>query len=445
MFDIVRIGNYELLEKQKEGEWFDEYKARNRNTKDIVLMARVKNGLDVKGIESRFPQLKECSEEHLVRYIDAVKKNSELWIVMEYGDCYSLSRFLRHKDCITGEQLRMIARGCVLGLNYLHERGIVYGDVRPVNLFLTEDGVLKLGYYGLTTQAECYSIKKTDCYGLRSFAPEVFEGGYEMKSDVWSLGTVLIELMGITPYYGHGGLLMRMEIRECILPFKGADIESEELLDFLKKCFQKKEERWSVNELLNHPFVKKNEEEVLTPLVKTLKYQDYCEWILKTGGKDAYLMMCKNDLYWYEGLIESTPSIEEEVCLDGVIKVDAASHKLLTVNGEDVNGIEHNQVLDLNDDGERWEGDVLNNKPYGWGVLYDSENRRVYEGFRVGDVKVCYGRSHYPEVGVIEYEGEWFEGKRWGRGVQYDRNGSTVFDGEWMNDEHLNKRVVFNE
>ena len=191
--------------------------------------------------------------------------------------------------------------------------------------------------------------------------------------------------------------------------------------------------------------MKKNEEEVLTPLVKTLKYQDYCEWILKTGGKDAYLMMCKNDLYWYEGLIESTPSIEEEVCLDGVIKVDAASHKLLTVNGEDVNGIEHNQVLDLNDDGERWEGDVLNNKPYGWGVLYDSENRRVYEGFRVGDVKVCYGRSHYPEVGVIEYEGEWFEGKRWGRGVQYDRNGSTVFDGEWMNDEHLNKRVVFNE
>ena len=41
-------------------------------------------------------------------------------------------------------------------------------------------------------------------------------------------------------------------------------------------------------------------------------------------------------------------------------------------------GIEHAQVLDLSDDGERWEGDVLNNQPYGWGVLYDSENRMVY-------------------------------------------------------------------
>ena len=74
--------------KQTEGlkhrEWFDEYKARNRNTNEIVLMARVKNGLDVKGIESRFPQLKECENEHLVRYIDAVKKDDELWVVIPW-------------------------------------------------------------------------------------------------------------------------------------------------------------------------------------------------------------------------------------------------------------------------------------------------------------------------------------------------------------------------
>ena len=43
-------------------------------------MARVKNGLDVKGIESRFPQLKEYNNEHLMRYIDVVKKDDELWV-----------------------------------------------------------------------------------------------------------------------------------------------------------------------------------------------------------------------------------------------------------------------------------------------------------------------------------------------------------------------------
>ena len=72
--------------KQTEGmnhrEGFDEFKARNQNTKEIVLMARVRNGLDVKGIESRFPQLKECSNEHLMRYLDVEKKDDELWVVI---------------------------------------------------------------------------------------------------------------------------------------------------------------------------------------------------------------------------------------------------------------------------------------------------------------------------------------------------------------------------
>ena len=45
-------------------------------------MARVKNGLDVKGIESRFTQLKECDSEHLMRYIDVVKKDDVLWVVL---------------------------------------------------------------------------------------------------------------------------------------------------------------------------------------------------------------------------------------------------------------------------------------------------------------------------------------------------------------------------
>ena len=72
-----------------------------------------------------------------------------------------------------------------------------------MNLFLTKNGMLKMGYYGLTTQAECYGIKGMNCNGIRSFAPEVFRGKYGMKSDVWSFGIVLLEMMGMTPYYGY--------------------------------------------------------------------------------------------------------------------------------------------------------------------------------------------------------------------------------------------------
>ena len=46
---------------------------------------------------------------------------------MEDCDSYSLARFLEHKDYVTEEQLREIARGYLLGLNCLHERGIWHG------------------------------------------------------------------------------------------------------------------------------------------------------------------------------------------------------------------------------------------------------------------------------------------------------------------------------
>ena len=89
---LTRIGDYELLEKQNEGsksnevmkhrELFDEYKACRQNANELVLMARMKNGLDVKSIESHVSQLKECDCEFLVRYLDLVKENDALWVVI---------------------------------------------------------------------------------------------------------------------------------------------------------------------------------------------------------------------------------------------------------------------------------------------------------------------------------------------------------------------------
>ena len=187
--------------------------------------------------------------------------------------------------------------------------------------------------------------------------------------------------------------------------------------------------------------------EVLSPLVKILRNQEYCELTLQNDVMDAYLVLCRYGLCWYdEGLIERSHSVVMELSLNRIIEVDVASHKLLRVNGEDLSGIEHQQVLDLNDDGERWEGDVLSNQPCGWGVLFNVDGEKVYEGFRIGDVNVCYGKSYYSQTQKEEYEGMIFEGKRWGRGIQYDRNAVILFEGEWMNNEKKSgKRVVLNE
>ena len=119
-----------------------------------------------------------------------------------------------------------------------------------MNLFLTEDGVLKLGYYGLTTQSECYKGERTDIDLVRVFAPEVRARRYEMKSDVWSLGMALIEVMGIIPYseWDQGIDIVNGSVR---LPFNSLTIKSDELVSFLLGCFQWVNERRSVKELMN--------------------------------------------------------------------------------------------------------------------------------------------------------------------------------------------------
>ena len=122
--------------------------------------------------------------------------------------------------------------------------------MRPVNLFLTEDGVLKLCYYGLTTQAECYSIKKMDCDGIRSFAPEVFRREYEMKSDVCMLGTTLMELMEISPYVESENGCLPTNDDVLMHSVNVEDIQSAQLAHFLKECFRREYKRWSVKQLM---------------------------------------------------------------------------------------------------------------------------------------------------------------------------------------------------
>ena len=140
-----------------------------------------------------------------------------------------------------------------------------------------------------------------------------------------------------------------------------------------------------------------------------------------------------------EGEIAVTAT--EDIAIVGDVK----KRQLLRVNGEAVSGIEHNQVLNLSDEGERWEGDVNGNEPYGWGVLYDDEGEKRYEGFRIGSENMLYGTLYYSDIQKIEYEGNWCAGKRWGRGIQYDRTGRVVYDGEWINGDHLETRGMLRD
>ena len=100
-----------------------------------------------------------------------------------------------------------------------------------------------------------------------------------------------------------------------------------------------------------------------------------------------------------------------------------------------LNKLKKGSIIDLNDMGERWEGDSLNDKPYGYGCMYDSENRLAYKGFVYCGVKVCYGTQFFSDVGIVQYEGDYYRNMRHGHGKLYDKKSGLVYEGKWVFDK----------
>ena len=138
---------------------------------------------------------------------------------------------------------------------------------------------------------------------------------------------------------------------------------------------------------------------------------------------------------------EMEASILTIFCEQGEILASVEQRKLLKVDGQEIAALQHNAILDLSVDGDRWEGDVLDSNPFGWGIAYDKNGNKSYEGFRLAGVNACFGCEYYSDIDRIAYEGTWFEGKRWGRGTQFDRNGDMVYEGYWMDDAPVKDRV----
>ena len=100
----------------------------------------------------------------------------------------------------------------------------------------------------------------------------------------------------------------------------------------------------------------------------------------------------------YRGIVELNPSLILEMSEVGVIVADVKNQCLLRVNNIDLSEMKHKEIIDLSVEGDRWEGDVLNGEPFGWGVLYDKNNQRAYEGFQIRSSHVCCGRKYYADI-----------------------------------------------
>ena len=92
-------------------------------------------------------------------------------------------------------------------------------------------------------------------------------------------------------------------------------------------------------------------------------------------------------------------------------------------------------IVDLSDEGNRWEGIALDRKPCGYGEYYNSEGILTYKGFMIDDKCMCCGILYFEDIGTVSYVGTFYKGQRWGKGIQYDRQGHIVYNGIWIADK----------
>ncbi|KAK8818134.1 hypothetical protein WA556_005955, partial [Blastocystis sp. ATCC 50177/Nand II] len=260
------MDNYKFGELLGAGGFGEVYKAFDKGSGVYVAVKKTRLLQSDEELRSESELLMKCSSPFIVRYNGAIRKENELWIIMEFCHCGSLAACIRNGNHFTEDELREIASCCLFGLFYLHQHNIMHRDIKPDNLFLSESGVIKLGDFGLAVQLEhSCSKRSTQCGTSWYIAPERYRGGTEMKSDVWSLGITLIELAeGKNPFAEKES---SAEIMCAVLmdqpPSLSSSTWSAAFVDFVSKCLVKDvKERWSVSELMEHSFVKDSVERI---------------------------------------------------------------------------------------------------------------------------------------------------------------------------------------
>jgi cGMP-dependent protein kinase len=103
---------------------------------------------------------------------------------------------LRDKGNFDEDTTRFIAACVLLALEYLHERNVIYRDLKPENLMLANDGYVKLVDFGFSKIVPNTTKTWTFCGTPEYCAPEVIlNKGHDRTVDFWALGILLFELL----------------------------------------------------------------------------------------------------------------------------------------------------------------------------------------------------------------------------------------------------------
>jgi len=209
--DGSRIGSYQILEKLGEGGMGVVYKALDLSLDRLVALKALSSDLAHNPeLEQRFRT--EARAQARLNHVNLATIHAFLveqgcaWMVMEFIDGETIASMIQRRGPIPDQDSLPVFRQALLGLGYAHRMGIVHRDIKPGNIMVNRQGIVKVMDFGIARVVADRGITRTGSHmGTAAYmSPEqVTNQPIDARSDIYALGVTLYEMLaGRVPFEG---------------------------------------------------------------------------------------------------------------------------------------------------------------------------------------------------------------------------------------------------
>ncbi|NXK80439.1 STK36 kinase, partial [Amazona guildingii] len=251
---------YHVLEVIGEGSFGRVYKGRRKRSAQVVALKFIpkvrRSEKELKDLQREIEIMRGLYHPNIIQMLDSFETDKEVVVVTEYAEG-ELFQILEDDRTLPEDQVQTIAAQLVSALYYLHSHRILHRDMKPQNILLGKDGVVKLCDFGFARAMSIHTMVLTSIKGTPLYmSPElVEERPYDHTADLWSVGCILYELfVGTPPFYTSSIFqLVSIIVND---PVKWPVAMSPVFKSFLQGLLMKDpRHRLSWPELLSHPFI----------------------------------------------------------------------------------------------------------------------------------------------------------------------------------------------
>jgi eukaryotic-like serine/threonine-protein kinase len=213
-----QIGRYEILEEIGRGAMGVVFKGRDPLIGRAVAVKTITSGVaESTDLLERFYREARAAgglqHPNIVTIYEMAESGGAPFIAMEYLEGESLEKLIARKaELPLGTKVGYVVQAC-RALEYAHERGVVHRDVKPANIMVTREGMVKVVDFGIARIADTSKTQTGALLGTLAYmAPEQLRGqAGDASCDIWALGIVLYELLAYQrPFVGdnHAAVLL---------------------------------------------------------------------------------------------------------------------------------------------------------------------------------------------------------------------------------------------